>query len=104
MIPIISLPNKIRVRVTMKSLQNCIQTDGTGTPTCTISDMKLRVFGVHLEQAMQAVIDNQIKKGGGYAVKIVSFEEHVNEPFVATDPTVSDQTWTLNIRNIKVQN
>lgn len=99
-IPIITLPNKIRVHVFMKPLWQCVISDGNGTPTCTISTMILRCHMDHVPAVHQQKLDALVKHTG-YAMKIRTAEYHLNEQFTATDPAVGDQTWTLNIRNIK---
>ena len=99
-IPIYTLPNKIRIHVYFKNLINCIQSDGSGTPACTINTMVLRAHMDHLPTSVQVQLNNQIMTSG-YAIHVKTAEYHLNESYTATDPTVGDQTWTLNIRNIK---
>lgn len=98
-IPMIALPNKIKVDVTLKPLTNCCYVQ-SGTPTCVPTSATLRVYMNHLTQAKRDHLFNHVNSGNGVAVKITTPEFHLRESVSAVaNSTYSKQR--IKIRNIK---
>ncbi len=90
-----ALPNKLRIEVTFKSLASITQTDGT-SPACTISDVKLRSYWLHLKEVDRKAVWLMTRTKLGYSLKVTDYEEHIDET-IASGTT----TWTLKLKNFK---
>ena len=97
-IPMIAMPNKIRVEVHLKTLQRSINF-AAGTPAATITSPKLRCHYTHVPQAIRDDIFMHINSGNGVAIKTRTTEFHKNDPVPATGATLLRHR--LRLRNIK---
>jgi len=101
MLPVVGLPNKMRIKVTFKNLKHCIRTDhNVGSPVCSITEMFLRVHAVHLPERKTQEFFGLVKNTG-YSSKISTKEFHLREIFTASNPAAGEQTWTLFLKNLK---
>jgi len=96
-IPMIALPNKIRVDVQFNPLSKCLKTSSTVlTPLVAISNMFLRVHMHHFEHQKRGKRFSETNTGNGVATKMLTREYHQRQ---LLSPLTKTQTY--RIRNIK---
>lgn len=94
-LPMIGIPNKIRVNVFMKAANlACFAPIAPFNQTWTYSNVTLRVEGNDIDETKKAKYWNASKQG--ITIKTVEFESHVRELVPA-----GTTTFRLKIRNIK---
>ena len=99
-LPVIGFPSKVKIKVYFKPLQQCLVTDHTvGNPNVTINEMYLYTNCTHFPpQILNAIFDTA--KNTGYALMVNTHEFENDNLFIASS-TAAEQTWTVDIRNIK---
>jgi hypothetical protein len=96
-IPMVAMPNKIRVEVNYKTLDKCMRDSASVTTAITAG--KLRCFYTHLLHDNRKIKYNQVHTGAGVGVKTITSEYHLRESLTTTaSPT---GRVTVRLRNIK---
>ncbi len=95
-IPMIACPNKIQVKVQLKTLAKCLNSDTVGTPTCSLTKATLRCSYTHLVQSVRSDLFNHVHSGEGVSIKVSPKEYHLRTPLLNT---TGQQR--LQLRNIK---
>jgi hypothetical protein len=97
-IPMIALPNKIRVDVTLKPLSKCMRGSTAATLSCTISSLKLRCAYTHFPQAYRAQLFASVNSGKGVALKI-STKEYQRLNVITSTQTTRQEFAMSNLKN-----
>jgi hypothetical protein len=93
-LPMVGLPNPIKVQVTFRALADFVTT--TGTPACTMTDCKLRCWGEHLLEAKRSAVFSQTRGASGVVFKVSNTENHYKEQIAASTTEAR-----INLRNFK---
>ena len=96
-LPIVTLAGKIRWELTLETLANCVQTDGTGAQTCTINTLLVRTNYYHLIARDRKKIIDMSKRPEGITYLVTEIQRHKRET-IAANPTSPS---TLQLTNIK---
>lgn len=96
-IPILAMPNKIVVEVTLKALSHCTSNAGAVATACTINNVYLRCQYTHLLQKhKQKIFDEINARDSPVYVKTLTTEAHYDVQYTGTNTTL-----TIPIKNIK---
>jgi hypothetical protein len=93
-LPMVGLPNPVKVQVIFRQLSDFVIT--TGTPACTISSVLLRCYGDHLLETKRAAVFQQTRAANGIVFKVSHTENHYKE-IIASGTTEA----RINLRNFK---
>jgi len=99
MIPIVTLPNRIRIRIYFNNLNNCCVTDGSGTFACTINNLYLRCQAQHVGGTIQTQLNNQMMSIGE-SMLCKSYQTQLREVVTLTSTVAAAQTISIKLRNI----
>lgn len=96
-IPMVVLPNKIKVEVVLKTLAKCVGTPPTsGTVSCTINNAYLRCQYLHVPRPKQQELFKQINQSNGVDLKTLTTEGHFDVAY-----TGSSTQLVIPLKNVK---